>query len=85
MDKIQDVIDTLKIYNQEHIVKLLEKLNAEEKDELIEQINHIDFQQVKELYDNTKKTIEIKENKIEPLKYCDKSKLAKNEKEELDE
>ena len=85
MDKIQDVIDTLKIYNQEHIVKLLEKLNAEEKDELIEQINHIDFQQVKELCDNTKKTIEIKENKIEPLKYCDKSKLAKNEKEELDE
>lgn len=84
MDKIQDVIDTLKIYNQEHIVKLLEKLNAEEKDELIEQINHIDFQQVKELYDNTKKSIEIKENKIEPLKYCDKSKLAKNEKEELD-
>ena len=85
MDKLQDAIDILKVYNQEHIIKLLEKLNAEEKEELLEQINHIDFQQVKELYDNTKKTIEIKENKIEPLKYCDKSKLSKNEKEELDE
>ena len=84
MDKLQDAVDILKVYNQEHVIKLLEKLNAEEKEELLEQINQIDFQQMKELYDNTKKTIELKENKIEPLKYCDKSKLAKNEKEELD-
>ena len=84
MDKLQDAIDILRVYNQEHIIKLLEKLNAEEKEELLEQINKIDFQQMKELYDNTKKTIELKENKIEPLKYCDKSKLSKNEKEELD-
>ena len=84
MDKLQDAVDILKVYNQEHVIKLLEKLNAEEKEELLEQINKIDFQQMKELYDNTKKTIELKENKIEPLKYCDKSKLAKNEKEELD-
>ena len=84
MDKLQDAIDILRVYNQEHIIKLLKKLNAEEKEELLEQINKIDFQQMKELYDNTKKTIELKENKIEPLKYCDKSKLSKNEKEELD-
>ena len=84
MDKLQDAIDILRVYNQEHIIKLLEKLNAEEKEELLEQINKIDFQQMKELYDNTKKTIELKENKIEPLKYCDKSKLSKKEKEELD-
>ena len=84
MDKLQDAIDILRVYNQEHIIKLLEKLNAEEKEEVLEQINKIDFQQMKELYDNTKKTIELKENKIEPLKYCDKSKLSKNEKEELD-
>ena len=77
MDKLQDAIDILRVYNQEHIIKLLEKLNAEEKEELLEQINKIDFQQMKELYDNTKKTIELKENKIEPLKYCDKSKLSK--------
>ena len=84
MDKLQDTIDILKLYSQEHIIKLLEKLNEQEKEELLEQINNIDFQQMKELYDNTKKTIELKENKIEPLKYCDKNKLAKNEKEELD-
>ena len=37
MDKIQDAIDILKTYKQEHIIKLLEKLEGKEKEELIEQ------------------------------------------------
>ena len=83
MDKVQDAIDILKMYNQEHVIKLLEKLDEEQKAELIEQINHIDFHQIMELYDNTKKEIEIKENKIEPLPYLDKAKLTQEEKEEF--
>ena len=27
MDKVQDAIDILKMYNQEHVIKLLEKLD----------------------------------------------------------
>ena len=84
MDKVQDAIDILKMYNQEHIIKLLEKLDEEQKAELIEQINHIDFHQIMELYDNTKKEIEIKENKIEPLPYLDKAKLTPEQKEEFE-
>lgn len=84
MDKVQDAIDILKMYNQEHIIKLLEKLDEEQKAELIEQINHIDFHQIMELYDNTKKEIEIKENKIEPLPYLDKAKLTTEQKEEFE-
>ena len=84
MDKIQDIIATLKMYNQEHVIKLLEELNGEQKRNLINQIEKIDFHQLQELYDNTKKEIIIKENKIEPLPYIDKSKLSKNEKEELE-
>ena len=38
---------------------------------------------LKELYDNTKKEIEIKENKIEPLPYLDKKKLSEEQKEEF--
>ena len=83
MDKVQDTIDLLKMYNQEHIIKLLEKLDKEKKQALIEQISKIDFHQLKELYDNTKKEIEIKENKIEPLPYMDKKKLSEEQKEEL--
>ena len=83
MDKVQDTIDILKMYNQEHIIKLLEKLDENKKQALIEQISKIDFQQLQELYDNTKKEIEIKENKIEPLPYLDKKKISEKQKEEF--
>ena len=68
MDKLQDTIDILKEYKQDHIIKLLKKLNEKQQDELIKQINSIDFHQIMELYNNTKKAIEFKESKIEPLK-----------------
>lgn len=84
MEKTQETIELLKTYNQEHIIKLMEKMTEEEKNNLIEQINNIDFHQVIELYDNAKKTIEIKENKIEAIKYLDKNKLSSSKKEELD-
>ena len=83
MDKVQDTIDILKMYNQEHIIKLIEKLDEDKKQALVEQIGKIDFHQLKELYDNTKKEIEIKENKIEPLPYLDKKKLSEEQKEEF--
>lgn len=85
MDKIQDTIEILKTYNQEHIIKLLNKLEGKGKEELIEQINKIDFHQIMELYDNTKKKIEIKENKIENISYLDKAKLSREQKEEFNE
>ena len=84
MDKTKDAIEILKTYNQDHIIRLLDKLEGEKKQELIDQIMKIDFNQIHELYENTKKEIEIKENKIEAIKYVDKSKLTKEEKENLD-
>ena len=85
MDKEQDIIEILKQYKQEHIINLLNKLEEKQKEELIEQINNIDFHQIMELYENTKKEIEIKENKIESIAYLDKEKLAKTDKEKFDE
>ena len=85
MDKEQDIIEILKKYNQEHIINLLNKLEGKQKEELIEQINNIDFHQIMELYENTKKEIEIKENKIESVAYLDKEKLTKSDKERFDE
>ena len=83
MDKNQDFIDVLKTYNQEHIINLLNKLEGQKKEELIEQIKKIDFHQIMELYDNTKKEIEIKESKIEGIPYLDKAKMSKVQIEEL--
>ena len=82
--KMQDVVDVLKEYNQEHIINLLNKLEEPKKQELLEQINKIDFHQIMELYDNTKKEIEIKENVIESIPYYDKEKLTKEQKNEFD-
>ena len=85
MDKEQDIIEILKQYKQEHIINLLNKLEEKQKEELIEQINNIDFHQIMELYENTKKEIEIKENKIESVAYLDKEKLTKSDKERFNE
>ena len=84
MNKEEEVVDLLKTYNQNHIVNLLKKLDEDKKQELIEQIEKIDFHQIMELYDNTKKEIEIKENKIEAISYLDKAKLTKEQKNKFD-
>ena len=80
----QDKIELLEKYNQGHIVNLLNKLDDEKKQELLDQIEKIDFQQIMELYDNTKKEIEIKENKIESISYLDKAKLSQLQMEKFD-
>ena len=85
MDKVQDIVEILHMYNQEHIVNWLNKLDEVKQRELIEQINNIDFHQMMELYDNTKKEIELKDNKIEAVTYIDKEKLPEYEKERLEE
>lgn len=84
MDKKQEAIEILKKYNQEHIIKLLEKLPQEKQEDLIKQIQQINFEQILELYNNTKKQIEFKENKIEPLEYLDKAKLTDLQKANFD-
>ena len=84
MDKIQETKKLLKEYNQGHIIKLIEKLDEEKRNELIEQIQKIYFHQIMELYNNTKKEIEFKESKIEPLKYMDKAKLTENQRKKFD-
>ena len=84
MNKEQDVIKMLESYNQNHIINLLKSLDEVKKQELLEQIEKIDFHQVMELYDNTKKEIEIKESKIEPISYLDKAKLSQEQREKFD-
>lgn len=85
IDKEKDLENLLKQYNQEHIIKLLNRIDDRKRKELIEQINTIDFHQIMELYENTKKEIVIKENKIESIKYLDKEKITRNQKEQFNQ
>jgi len=85
MKDFEKAIDILKEYNQEHIIKLLETLDEEKQNELIEQILKIDFHQINELYENTKKEVEFKEKKIEPISYMDKAKISKEQEVEFNQ
>ena len=82
---MNESIDILKAYNQEHIVKLLKKIEETKQVELIKQIKSINFEQIMELYNNTKKENEFKEAKIEPLNYLDKAKLTEEQKNEFEQ
>lgn len=85
MDKReQEAVEILKKYNQEHIIKFLKNLEEKDKQELIKQIINIDFHQIMELYNNTKRPIEFKESKIEPLKYLDKKRLTEEQRNHFD-
>lgn len=85
MRDLKKAKDILKEYHQEHIIKVLDKLDEEKQNELVEQILNIDFHQIMELFDNTKKKIEFKGNKIEPIQYLDKAKLSNNQKDKFEE
>lgn len=84
MNDIERAKEILQKYNQNHIVNLFDKLNNEKQFELAKQVLNIDFHKISELYENTKKEIEIKEKTIEPIEYLDKAKLSKEEKEKYD-
>lgn len=70
--------DILKKYNQEHLLNFYEELNNEEKQELINQICNINFQQILDLFEASKTDEVIPHNLIEPLEYDIKSNLSKD-------
>ena len=60
-------IEILKKYNQHHIVEHLQKLNKNDRENLINQIKEIDFEEITKLYENAKLKREKRQVKIEPL------------------
>lgn len=66
MDKYKEAIKLLNKYNQDMIIKELERNNSEL---LIEQIMNINFEQLEKLYNQTKDEKKYKEDKIEPIEY----------------
>ena len=65
----------LKKYGQEHLLNHYEKLDEKHKQELLKQIENIDFELVTHLYQNTKKEVKHGEDEITPIDYLDKYKL----------
>ena len=80
-EKLKKIKEKLKKYGQEHLLLKYDEMNEEEKEELLNQIESIDFDLMKELYENTKKSKNSEEVVIEPIEHVDKSKLTVAERE----
>lgn len=74
-DKLECIKKKLKKYSQEHLLKRYDELNENNQKELLKQIENIDFELIKNLYDNTKNKKDLKEIQITPIEYYDKQKL----------
>ena len=72
---IEEIKHTLKKYNQEHLLNFYDKLDEQKQNKLLEQIENIDFELIKSLYDKTKDEIKNEDAEIEPIDFMDKYKL----------
>ena len=72
---IEDIIGTLKKYEQRDLLKYINDLSNEEKDKLINEIKNIDFDLLNKIYVNALKECEISPKQITPIKYFCKKEL----------
>ena len=60
MKNLEETIEKLNKYGQTHIVKIMEKLTEEEKEKLSDQIQKLDFENIKNLYNElTKEEVNV--------------------------
>ena len=80
-EKYEIAMECLKKYGQEHLMQKYDELNELQKEELLDQIENIDFDLMKELYNQAKKPIDLENVTVEPIEHVDKSKLTVGERE----
>ena len=66
-ENIEAIKKTLKKYSQEHLLDEYEKLDETKQKQLLDQIQHIDFELINSLYNNTRKEIDVQDSKISPI------------------
>lgn len=83
---MENYITKLENYNQEHLLKYIDLCNEEQKQNLINQIMTIDFEEIKKLYEisKTSNNEKISINDISSLKYIDKNTMSEDLKKEID-
>lgn len=72
---LEEIKFILKKYNQEHLLNGYDKLDENKKKQLLHQLNLIDFELIKSLYNKTKEEITNEKDEITPMAYLDKYKL----------
>ena len=78
MNRLEEIKMKLVSYGQEHLLTFYNELNEQEQNELLNQIDSIDFELVAKLYNNRNSMVST-DDVIEPLGYVDKLKLSNKE------
>lgn len=76
MKSLETIKQDLKKYNQEHLLQKYDKMDDENKDYLLKQIDRIDFDLIDELYEKTKIEKDFNDIDLEPVKYLEPSRLT---------
>lgn len=66
-----DIATTLKHYNQEHLLDTIQKMNSEQQQKIIQELENIDFEEINNLFSQLKTKIEKNDN-FEPVQYFEK-------------
>ena len=82
MKSYDEILEDLKKHNQEHLVKYYDELSEEQKENLLSQIERIDFEYMNELF-NANHEFDMKENKISSVPAIEKKKVDIEKYEEI--
>ena len=74
-----EALKKLQKYGQEHLLKRYEYLDDNKKEKIIEQIKHIDFDQIIDLFNIVITSTKRIDNEVESIDFIDKEKLTKEE------
>ena len=80
-EKLEKIKKNLKKYGQEHLLQKYDQMDEKTREELLEQIENIDFDLMKDLYEKATKPVDLEQVTIEPIEHVDKSKLTATERE----
>ncbi len=72
---VEEIRHKLKKYGQEHLLNFYDTLDEKKQQELLEQIEGIDFELINSLYSKTKDVNKNEHVDVEPIEFIDKYKL----------
>ena len=79
-ERLEAIREKLKEHGQEHLLLKYDSLDDEHKDQLLNEIDEIDFDLMEKLYQKAITPIDDSQDVIEPIDYIDKAKLTTFEK-----
>ena len=82
---IEEIREKLNKYNQSHLLDFLSEITDDKKEQLLKQLNNIDYEKIITLYNNLKNFTIPTDEIIEPLDYYIKDDFTDSEKNQLNE